>query len=376
MAPAPTSRHFGRALRCLTKVLKTMAERQNELKVEKESSALKKLQALSGIAEKGTTERLDWMYEQSVAQKTDMELMNAPVSSGADKDLEDVKALQASTAGSLFLKGPATRTTEDMLRKLREDPLFQIRREEQAARESMLQNPLIQARLRHKQEKASKKHSKKDMKKAKKAAKKEKKAMKKAKKAMKKHGKKGGSSSSSSSSSGSAEAPAAARPPAAVAHPGLGSGRGRDRSRSGGRRPTRVENLGAEELKSLGPNMDFVKTREDRAATIAERKKQAIESRGAPKRMDEDEKRRRLEQMSADAKTHDATKSKRISAAEVKDGAQDELETKQRATSDQKYFREMRQQTYMEENGSMADKIKNQKGRRQKGIIDDLEKDD
>lgn len=349
-----------------------MAERQNELKVERESSALKKLQALSGIAEKGTSERLDWMYEQSVAQKTDMELMNAPVSSGADKDLDDVKALQTSTAGSLFLKGPATRTTEDMLRKLREDPLFQIRREEQAARESMLQNPLIQARLKQKQEKASKKNSKKDMKKAKKAAKKEKKAMKKAKKAMKKHSKKGaGSSSSSSSSSGTAEAPATARtarPPAAVAQAS-----GRDRSRSGGRRTTREEPL---DLKSLGPNMEFVKTREDRAAVIAERKKQAIESRGAPKRMDEDEKRRRLEQMSADARTHDATKSKRISAAEVKDKEQNELEAKQRATSDQKYFREMRQQAYMEENGSMADKLKNQKHRRQKGIIDDLEKDD
>merc|ERR1712110_1251993 len=107
-------------------------------------------------------------------------------------------SLQQSTAGSLFLKGPATRTSEDTLRKLREDPLFQIRREEQAARESMMQNPLIIARLKKRQEKVSKK----DIKKAKKAAKKEKKAKKKAKKAIKKASKKSSSSSSSSSSSG------------------------------------------------------------------------------------------------------------------------------------------------------------------------------
>merc|ERR1719316_776375 len=104
-----------------------------------------------------------------------MELMNTPVSAQADKDMADVKSLSTNTAGSLFLKGSATRTTEDTLRKLREDPLFQIRREEQAAKESMMQNPLILARLKKKQEKASKKDSKKDKKAAKKMAKKEKK---------------------------------------------------------------------------------------------------------------------------------------------------------------------------------------------------------
>merc|ERR1719261_1589870 len=97
-----------------------------------------------------------------------------------------MKALQESTAGSLFLKS-ATKTTEDMMRKLREDPLFQIRREEQAAKASLLANPLVQAKLQKKQEKASKKQDKKM-----------KKAMKKEKKAAKK-GKKSSSSSSSDS---------------------------------------------------------------------------------------------------------------------------------------------------------------------------------
>lgn len=335
-----------------------MVDRENELIAEKESAALKKLQGLAGVAEKGTSERLDWMYEQSVAQKTDMELMNTPVGSEADKDIADVKALQTSTAGSLFLKGPATRTTEDMLRKLREDPLFQIRREEQAAKESMMQNPLVQARLRKKQEKASKK----DKKKSKKDAKKEKKAMKKAKKAAKKAAK--SSSSSSDSSGDSPGAPAATKVPAIVTS--------RERARSRSPKRPKEEAL---DLKALGPNMEMVSRREEYAARVEQRKKQALESRGAPKRMDEEEKRRRLAEMQSDAKKHDSLKNRRISEADQKLKDQEELEAKMRSNSDQKYFREMREQAYMEENSSMADRLKNQRHRRQKGIVDSLEKD-
>merc|ERR1712060_387686 len=98
---------------------------------------------------------------------------NKPVAAQKDQDIEDVKKLQESTAGSLFLKS-ATKTTEDMMRKLREDPLFQIRRQEQAAKESMLANPLVRARLQakadkqaRKAQKKAKKHSKKEEKKAK-----------------------------------------------------------------------------------------------------------------------------------------------------------------------------------------------------------------
>lgn len=338
-----------------------MADRENELVAEKESAALKKLQAMAGIAEKGTSERLDWMYEQSVAtKKTDEELMNTPVTAQADKDMADVKALQTSTAGSLFLKGPTTRTTEDMLRKLREDPLFQIRREEQAAKESMLQNPLVLARLRQKQEKASKK----DKKKAKKAAKKEKKAMKKAKKASKKAVKKSSSSSSSSGASATAAPPAVAR----------ASPQRRARSRSGGRGGAREEPAPLD-LKALGPSTQMVSRREEYAARVAEQKRQALESRGAPRRMEEDEKRRRLEQMRADAQSHDAHKNKRIAEAERKEKEIAEAEAKMRMGSDQKLFREMREQAYMEENASVSERLKNQRHRRQKNIVDSLEKD-
>jgi len=336
-----------------------MADRENERVAEMETGALKKLQALAGVAEKGTTERLDWMYEQSVAQKTDMELMNTAVGGSVDKDMEDVKSLQTCTAGSLFLKGSATRTTEDTLRKLREDPLFQIRREEQAARESMMQNPLVMARIKKKMEKGSKK----DKKKAKKDAKKMKKAMKKAKKIAKKAGKK--SSSSSSSSSADSGGPAAvARAPAA-------------REGSPGKRPARAHCPNRDlDIASLGPPQLQVTRREERAARVEKGKEEALASRGAPKRMDEDEKRRRIEQMQVDAKTHVASTDKRLADAEQKQKETDEREAKNRSGSDQKYFKDMREQAYMEDNASMSERLKNQRHRRQKGIVDSLEKDD
>merc|ERR1712194_436386 len=126
-----------------------------ELKAEKETSALKKLQAAAGFMDKPKVERLDWMYEQSALSKHDEDKsMNTPVQSQKDADVEAIKKLEESTAGSLFLKS-ATKTTEDMLRKLREDPLFQIRRQEQAAKDSMMANPLVKARLQQKAQKLS-----------------------------------------------------------------------------------------------------------------------------------------------------------------------------------------------------------------------------
>merc|ERR1719453_1286668 len=85
--------------------------------------------------------------------------------------------------------------------------------------------------------------------------------------------------------------------------------------------------------------------------------------------MSEEEKQRRFEQMKQDASAHDAHKNKRIAEAERKQKEIDDKEAKDRATSDQKYFREMREQAYMEENSSMESRLKHQRHRRQKGIV-------
>jgi len=224
--------------------------------------------------------------------------------------------------------------------------------------------------MQRKAEKAAKKQRKKE----KKAAKKAKKKAKKAKKAAKKAAKSSSSSSSSSSSDGS-EAGCDRRPEAARrrsspvrASPERPSGKTRqsppcERRRAGD---------GAE----LGPGGHMVSKREEYAATLAARKEAAIASRGAPRRMDEDEKRRRLEQMQHDAVSHERYKDHRIASAEQREREQEEREARMRMNSDQKYFREIRQEAYMDSGGTMADRLKNQRHRRQKNLNDPLERDE
>lgn len=326
--------------------------RTQELAAEKENAALKKLQAAAGIIKPQQAERLDWMYEQSAAslQKTDDQLMNMPVADGKSKDIEDVKKLEVQ-AGSLFLTS-ATKTSEDMLRKLREDPLFQIRRQEQAARESMMNNPLILARLKKKEEKAAKKR----LKTLKKAAKKEKKAKKKAKKSETKT--KGKSSSSSSSSDGSADAGQAKSRRTDIATDATSARRGKEK-----------------DLTSLGPGGDFVSKRDERANEIMVRRDAAMASRGAPRRMTEEEREAKFLEFKSDAKTHDRSKDTRIASAEAKEKLIDDAEKKMRTNGGAGFAQEMRQKAFADGENTVAERMKNQRARRQKGIIDSLEKD-
>jgi len=359
---------------------KNETAKSHELKMEKENSALKKLQAAAGLVDKSQVERLDWMYEQSAVQqkKTDEELMNMPIEGQSSKDLEDVKALGENISGSLFLKS-ATKTTEDMLRKLREDPLFQIRREEQNARAQLLSNPLVMQRIQKKQQKLGKKEKKK----VKKAQKKEKKHAKKAAKKDKKANKKG-KSSSSDSSADSDDSGAAARGAGAAAHGGRRSA-SRSPRRKQSQQQSEVERpgLGArrakepeKDLSHLGPSGAIVSRREEFAKQTEERKELALASRGAPRRMSEEEKKRKLDEMRADANRHDKRKDERILAAEKYEKEIDERDEKSRATSDQSYLREVRKEAFGGGQDSMADRLKSQRHRRQKNMNDPLERDD
>ncbi|CAE7358745.1 CPK1 [Symbiodinium sp. KB8] len=287
---------------------------------------------------------LDWMYEQSAASvKPDEDtLMNMPINAQKDQDIEDVKNLQNSTAGSLFL-GSATKTTEDMVRKLREDPLFQIRRQEHAARESMMTNPLIMAKIQKKREKEAKKAVKKE----KKAAKKEEKALKKAAKAAKK--------AKDSSSDSEPEPPRAA---AREAPP---------------KRPREEE----PDLSALGPSSVVVSKRMEHDERVAKQKEQALASRGLGRRLTEEEKERRVEQMRVDAKKHEKMKDQRIASTEEREKQIEELEAKMRDKSDQKYFRDLRKDAYAGDTKemTMADRLQTQRHRRQKHLNDPLERD-
>merc|ERR1712048_1314885 len=118
------------------------------------------------------------------------------------------------------------------------------------------------------------------------------------------------------------------------------------------------EELGprAKKDEELGPSVSMVSKREEYEITVAQRKEAALASRGAPRRMSDEEKRRRLEQMQADAQRHEKGKDFRIADAERRDKEIEEREM--RNTSNQKYFREIRQEAYMgDSSGNVADRI-------------------
>merc|ERR1712136_406930 len=285
--------------------------------------------------------------------------------------------------------GSVTRTSEDVLRKLREDPLFQIKKQEQVAREQMLSNPLVMAKVKQQQAKRAKKEAKRAKKEVKKEKKKVKKHMKKEIKNEKKrsgHKKK----KSSSSSSGSSDTDSSSDREVAIKREATSraTSRGnssRCRAREGSASPrqgkkTRVESchpgLGsrAPSLRHLGPDSNTVDQREERAKRVAEQRDAALASRGATKRLNEEEKRQRLEEMQRTAARHEAHKDRRIADAELKAKEQDEADLHMRRTSDQKFFRGMREQAYMQSEGSVADRLKSQRHRRQKHLNDPLER--
>merc|ERR1712014_223911 len=130
-----------------------------------------------------------------------------------------------------------------------------------------------------------------------------------------------------------------------------------------------------EDLSALGPAATFVNKREELARLTAERKDAALASRGAPRRMSEEERKRKLEQMEADARKHEQRKDDRIEDAHRREKEREEKDAKMRATSDQSYFQKMRKDAYAGDEGTMADRLKSQRHRRAKGLNDPLERD-
>merc|ERR1711974_484590 len=143
-----------------------------------------------------------------------------------------------------------------------------------------------------------------------------------------------------------------------------------------GQRHGRSRSPAAAPAAALGPDGQMLDKRAEYAAQVAARRDAALASRGAPRRMSEEEKQRRLEQMRGDAQRHERSKDQRIASAEQREKEIEELEKKMRNNSDQKYFREMREKAYMgDDDATVADRLKNQRHRRAKNLNDPLERD-
>merc|ERR1711953_331186 len=119
----------------------------------------------------------------------------------------------------------------------------------------------------------------------------------------------------------------------------------------------------------------MVSKREERERLIAERKDLALASRGASKRMSEEDRKRKLDEMKSDAASHDRYKDRRIADAERKEKEIEAKEAEMRAKSDQSYFRDIRKDAYTNSDQNLADRLKSQRHRRGKNLNDNLERD-
>lgn len=126
-------------------------DRMATLTKERQQLELKKLQADAGLLSERdvtlTVERMDWMYPNPVndqKEKDEAHLLGKPVEDLSTNRRRLGENGDGYPGGSLFLKS-LTKTSEDTLRKLREDPLMAIRQAEHRQQQINRQaDPLIQ----------------------------------------------------------------------------------------------------------------------------------------------------------------------------------------------------------------------------------------
>ena len=91
--------------------------------------------------------RLEWMYDPGAAHadKREIDIMNEPVDIGKDEEIAKLKS--TTSTGSLFISNPS-QASSDTFRRLNEDPLFTIKREEARQRQQLINNPIIRKKVK------------------------------------------------------------------------------------------------------------------------------------------------------------------------------------------------------------------------------------
>ena len=170
-----------------------LGELTKQIQEERQIQELRQLQVAHGQAVKTVDTTLDWMYEGPSAQldQTSEEYLLGkiykPSSENANSSL-DLKQL-AGVAGSKEGGGSGGQwlskisTKNDLFTRVHEDPLLVMKKNEKASRESVLNNPVKMAKIRHSiAADIARKEEEKRLKKEEKKAKREKKESKKSKK--------------------------------------------------------------------------------------------------------------------------------------------------------------------------------------------------
>ncbi|EEY57940.1 pre-mRNA-splicing factor CWC25-like protein [Phytophthora infestans T30-4] len=312
-----------------------VAELRKNIEEERQLQELRQLQAARGD-KSAAMERLDWMYEgpSAAREKTAEEYLLGKEYNGEEEKAAkgDVDLSTTTKYGSLVLTKSAL-PANDAFQRLNEDPMMLIRKRQQAAREQVLKNPVKMKRIKDEVDRL--KEDKKARKKAKKAVKKEKKhARKEEKRRLKrKHVYDSGSEASADEN----EERADYRHKDDLSKRQRGHGRDRERGRSHSRskspRSTSesrrklldpdgkyglISKAGAVasrdiDTSSLGPNAKYLeKARQAKRLEEEERRRKlGKSSRGDHCELTDEEKRQMAQQMVEDAKQRDEYIAKR-----------------------------------------------------------------
>lgn len=157
---------------------KKIEELQKELKDERAREEITKFAQESGALKK-KDDRLDWMYQGPGGQVSrDEYLLGRPIDKQITDQYEEAESGPSSQTGLLpgSIFNPSTPASNlDLAAKIREDPLFEIRKREEEKKREVLTNPVkmkkIKEMLRHNLEKKDKKKKRKKEKKEKRAEK-------------------------------------------------------------------------------------------------------------------------------------------------------------------------------------------------------------
>ncbi|XP_012712389.1 pre-mRNA-splicing factor CWC25 homolog [Fundulus heteroclitus] len=154
---------------------KKIEELQKELKEERAREEITRYAEESGAIKK-KDDRLDWMYQGPAGQVSrDEYLMGRPIDKQITDQYEEPESGPSAETGLLpgSIFNPATPASGlDLAAKIREDPLFQIRKREEEKKREVLTNPVkmkkIKEMLRQNLDKKDKKKKRKKEKKEKK----------------------------------------------------------------------------------------------------------------------------------------------------------------------------------------------------------------
>ncbi|XP_050981611.1 pre-mRNA-splicing factor CWC25 homolog isoform X1 [Labeo rohita] len=147
---------------------KKIEELQKELKEERAREEITRYAQETGAVKK-KDDRLDWMYQGPAGQISREEyLLGRPIDKQITQQYEETDSGPSAETGLLpgSIFNPTTSvSTNDIAAKIREDPLFEIRKREEEKKRGVLTNPVkmkeIQKMLRHNLEKEKKKKQKK-----------------------------------------------------------------------------------------------------------------------------------------------------------------------------------------------------------------------